>query len=427
MDECMILGLVLSLFLSPVLAVVAIIVVIAVLISQRRLIEILSAVPGSQYLVLFTSLTLGVSAIHANANGVMYAVAMAGLFMVALFARSVMTPLLMEKIIDWSGTASIPGFLVILAQSILVKAGPEYRASSLFLNANYYATITVLVALTCFHRLLHGSEYARLRTVIILAMNLAGLYLSGCRTAILALFLSILAMMFLGRRYRSAAALITAGMLMTVVSMRIPELMPRLNQSGSDLADRMAIWRTAVKGILANPWFGQGARSYLLAAARTGGPVTWHAHSLYLDPILNFGLVGTSLFLLYARDHLRSIFRLRREQRAADFFPLMAAMLVSILIHGLMDITVFQIQTGLLVCIYFSAAGLADPQATSLKKAGAGASAQPVLANLQPQPARPVTVLSPAPSASNAHRVVRNGDSPYNQSTTRSRHPLSGH
>ena len=257
-------------------------------------------------------------------------------------------------------------------------------------------------------------------------MNLAGLYLSGCRTAIMALFLSILAMLVLDRRYRTAVMLISAGMLMTVLAMRIPELMPRLDQSGSDLADRMAIWRTAVKGILTNPWFGQGARSYLLAAARTGGPVTWHAHSLYLDPILNFGLVGTSLVLLYARDHLRSIFRLRRKPRDAAFFPLTAAMLVSILIHGLMDITVFQIQTGLLVCIYFSAAGLADPQVTSFKKAGAGSSAQPVLEELQQQSARPVTVLSQAHSAANAVRVVRNGDSPYNQSTSRSRHPSSG-
>jgi len=423
----MVLGLVLSLFLSPVLAIAAIIAVIAVLFAQRRLVEILNAVPGSHYLMLFTTLTLGVSAIHANAMGILYAIAMSGLFMVALYVRSVMTPLLMEKIIDWSSTASIPGFLVILAQSILVKAGPEYRASSLFLNANYYATITVLVALTCVHRLLHQSEASRLRGLIILTMNLAGLYLSGCRTAILALFLSILAMLVLDRRYRTAAALIITGMLTTAVALRFPELMPRFNQSGSDLADRMAIWRTAVKGILANPWFGQGARTYLLTAAKFGGPVTWHAHSLYLDPILNFGFAGTSLFLLYVRDNLRSILRLRHEQREAALFPLISAMLISILVHGLMDITVFQIQTGLLVCIYFSSAGIADPRVNTLKRAGAGSSGQPVFGGIQPRPERPVTVLSQAPSASNAHRVVRNGDSPYNQGTSRSRHLLSGH
>lgn len=360
LDEWLAIALVSSIFISAILTVAVMVVVISILIWQERLKGILDTVAGAYYLIAFCGVSLVVSMVNQNPLGAVISIAMAGFFIISLFMRTIMTRTLFERIIDISCIASLPGFFVILIQNLLFSGGLEYRAGSLFLNANFYATITELVAMLCIYRLIQPDCENRFRLALVLTANLAGLYLSNCRTAILALAGAVLVLLVLNRHYRTAGfSLAAIGGIAGLVKW-IPAMLPRADQTGSDLVNRMSIWQAALKGILAHPWFGQGARTYPLIAAKYGGPVTYHAHSLYLDPLLNFGIVGVILLALYYQSNLRSIFQLQEEPQDSKRSFLLAAVLVSVLIHGTMDITVFSIQTGLLVSVLMAVAGIRE-------------------------------------------------------------------
>ena len=52
------------------------------------------------------------------------------------------------------------------------------------------------------------------------------------------------------------------------------------------------MWSTALKGIADHALFGMGPSAYQLVWPAYSGYPTFHAHNLFLDTLLNFGVVG---------------------------------------------------------------------------------------------------------------------------------------
>src|SRR5450756_1794636 len=117
-DELVILGLVLSLFASAVLAAAGMFAICGYLVWQDRLKTVIAAVENSGYLLVFCLVTLAVSLISRNLQGVVIAFVMCAMFIVSMFIRSVMTRALFEKIIDVGCLASLLGFVVIVIQKL---------------------------------------------------------------------------------------------------------------------------------------------------------------------------------------------------------------------------------------------------------------------------------------------------------------------
>ena len=81
---------------------------------------------------------------------------------------------------------------------------------------------------------------------------------------------------------------------------------------------------------------------------------TTHAHNLYLNLLLDFGVVGTILFLIVMFQMMRPIIAAFRHHYAKNMRMLVVGQLAVVLFHGMTDVTYLWVQTGMLTMIIFS-------------------------------------------------------------------------
>lgn len=359
-DEVIAFMLVGGLYLSAVATVVLLLLAAVWLAFTGRLKETLIRVPGSTGLAVFCLLSLVVSVINRNVQGILIAWVMGLLFLVTMRLRTAMTRSLFDRITGFCVLCSLPGFVAVVIQKAAAGAGEYYRPESLFLNANYYGAVASLTVLLCAYKAFRSSRPLRAAYAAAGVINLCGLLLSGCRTALPALAAAMIVLALADRRYRFAAFLIGSLAVALAVIVRHPELLPREERVGADLAYRLSIWETAVRGILRHPLVGRGGNAYLIASAELGRPSEYHAHSLILDPLLNFGLAGTMLLASFYLENWRAIRILRSDPQDRTRYALLASVMVCVLLHGLTDVTVFSVQTGTLVSVLLGVAGICE-------------------------------------------------------------------
>ncbi len=360
MDERIVLGLVISAFVSMYAVVAAMLGVIAYLIKEKRLIPLALTSPGIQY--LWALCALGIAAALANGNkmGVPVAMLLAVFFLIGAFVRSVMTRKLFDKIIEVSCAASLFAFAVAFVQ-YLTNGAHSARISSTFYNANYYAAAIEIVTLFAVYKLLHAKNRKQSCYYAAVAVfNAIGLYFSGCRTAVFALCVAATLMLVLCRSYKALCIHIGLCAGLAAIMFALPNLFPRMGQLDVDISTRIHIWRYAIASILQSPIFGKGALAFMRRHIIINHMHIMHTHSIYLEILLSFGLLGAGLVLAYLKNCLAPIWRMRRIGSDRDRFALAFALLGCIGLHGLVDATVFSIQAGLLMMLLFSLAGVQE-------------------------------------------------------------------
>jgi O-antigen ligase len=360
-DELIVIGLVFSIFVSVYTAAAALVLFIAYLIKSGKIVQIVDLTDGAAYLVLFFPLAAVISISSANVIGLLTTVVLAGVFLISMFIRSIMTHRLFEAIVKASCAGSLISFLAIIWQLMThIKSLGSYRPSATFLNANFYATMSVIVILFSLYQLTSTHHEKKGLLIMTIGVNLTGLYFCNCRSAIIALSAAVLVYLVLTRRYKAFG--ITAGMMLLLAGAiwLIPGLLPRTEEIGKDLAVRESIWRTAVYGIMKHPFFGQGGFAYLLTSKLAGGPAVNHAHSLFLDFILNYGFVGTALLVLYFRENLKPLRSMVQDVQDRQKSCLTVAVITAMLIHGITDVTVLGMQTGLFLAVIMAFPGLEE-------------------------------------------------------------------
>lgn len=85
-----------------------------------------------------------------------------------------------------------------------------------------------------------------------------------------------------------------------------------------------------------------------------GGHVTQHAHSVYLDPILSFGVVGVATLVPYMFDNCKRLFKVYQEKLNLRYVALVISCIAVILLHGVLDYTIFWVHTGMLFLLIAS-------------------------------------------------------------------------
>lgn len=360
LDELIVLGLVLSVFLTIYATAACTAAVMIYLIWKNKLIPLLASVPKAFMLPVFGALTLTVSIFYRNEQGLIAAVALSAFMIVALFIRSVMTERLFESLLDVSCAASIISVLVITVQILVSPGGVEIRAASTFMNANFYATIVEFVVLFSIHKLVRASKQKKFFYLAVLLANLAGLYMSNSRTAMLALALAVLFYFVISRQYRALIVSAAAAVGFALIICLMPAMQERILAVGIDMLDRVGIWRTAFRGITDSVMFGKGAGSYILTCIRYGGPIRPHAHNLFLELFLDFGVAGVFLISAYLKENLRAISLLQEKLADNSVQRLAQAVIFSVIIHGITDVTLLSLQTALLFFVVMGVAGIRE-------------------------------------------------------------------
>ena len=343
---------------------------IYLLVSKKAIIA-LKQTPQIKFLYLFVLISLSISIIHKNILG---ALATLGIFIVIIlmvYYRKHINQSTFEFIIDMLIVLSILWAIYGIYEqfqiyhrlgvdhfTFKVYARRENRLNSVFYNANYYAMMIEFIVLICVYKMMQVKTLRRIVFyVVTIVCNLFALYLSGSRTAWIPFVVTIPFMFLINKRFiyftTPMAGIGGAGLLLLLE----PKLMQRATIF-QDFAKRSNIWETAIKGIQAHPLLGEGPLTYFHIYKQYHGHPTQHAHSIYLDPILSHGIIGVILAGIYFAGNLKEVYLLLKRRIDLRLFSLISAFILTILIHGILDYTVYWVQTGLLFLIVLSASSM---------------------------------------------------------------------
>jgi len=105
---------------------------------------------------------------------------------------------------------------------------------------------------------------------------------------------------------------------------------------------RLLVWRESLGYILDHPWLGYGfGRGSLRAAlhATFNDGLLWHSHNLFLEVVLQTGLIGLALFLFLLASLLRAAARcLQSDALAVSVLGMVAGMIIlGMLIRNMTD------------------------------------------------------------------------------------------
>ena len=161
-------------------------------------------------------------------------------------------------------------------------------------------------------------------------------------------------MLIVSKKWRWLAllgGLTVAGVLAIVF---FPQYIPRLDEITETFTLRLRIWRVALEGFKQTPLFGQGPLTYFHICDDFVGKIpgvkvwnTQHAHNIIFDSLLSYGIVGAMFLWAYLGSFVAKIFS---YVKGNDNFikGLIASVLTLVLLHGMLDVTVLWVQTGIL-------------------------------------------------------------------------------
>ncbi len=311
--------------------------------------------PGSRFLIPFWALACLTGIFHKNWLGLICTLGMALLLIIGLWARRIMTTRIYEQMLDFACYLSIPlAPLAVLEQILLrVQYGgtlSSYRSVTVFFNSNYFATIAATVIIICAHKV--STHQGRHFTYFgIAALNFISAYTTGSIFVWVEIFFGVAAIFYvLRKRELLTGLLLGSGLFILLVYFAPNLLLPRHTESFLTTEHRVDVWVLAYHSFLQSPLFGRGMLGYYLVSKQASltDPsvfVTEHAHNLILDPLLNFGLIGCLPLLPYVACFLDTLVSKTIKRNCP---ALIAAVCVAGFLHGMTDMTLLWIQTGML-------------------------------------------------------------------------------
>lgn len=347
-----------SIFLPYYVTETVVCLIAGLVVCSRELRERVFDNPRASWLVLPMLIPFYVAAFYHNYKGIGAMALLLAAVICAMYLRRIMTRELFGRLLHIACLCSIACAGVAVGQKIAMWfTNPFFRPESMFFNANYYGTMAVFMVLVGTYQILNHVRFRWVYLATVFA-NLLGLYLCGSMSSLATMVISVMAMLLMFRRKKlviMGAFLVLAG---GILVMLVPELYPRLGDVEDTFGSRVTIWSTALKGIMETPLFGRGPEAYPLAYAQFGGYATYHCHNLLLDTLLNFGIVGTGLFAAFVVHQARQLYLRYKHYICREQCILIAAVSLAVLVHGVTDVTVFWIQTGMFFLLLFSASGI---------------------------------------------------------------------
>jgi O-antigen ligase len=317
--------------------------------------------PYTKFLLGFLMIPFFVSATYNNYWGMLYSIVLIAGVISGFYVRSVMTRPLFNKMMDTAVLASVWCAGIAVYQKIsCYSVAPRYRPTSAFHNANSYGMIIEFIIIIAIYRIFTNPRMKKLYLAVI-ALNMVGLYLCASLSAVMAVSFSVITILVFKGRYRLAGGLILFACAFVAVGMLWPSIFPRgMEAIDSTFEQRLSIWSTSMKGISLHPMLGTGPMSYPMVWERFGGYKTYHSHNLLLDTLLNFGIAGVASIGFYVFMQLKLLVLRFKNNICKNMNILLVALLVAVTVHGLTDVTIFWIQTGMLFLLIFSSTGIAS-------------------------------------------------------------------
>ena len=332
------------------------------LLYTKKIINAFKSTPKSKYLIIFMILTLVISLIYRNWIGAGCVVLIFIFVSLMLYYRKYINEEVFELILDMLIALSILWAIYGLYEQlqILNRLGYDHftlkvfsrrenRLNSVFFNANYYAMMIEFIIMMIGYKIFGTKELKKQVYYFITAcINFFLLYMTGCRTAFIATAVAMLVFLIINKNYWICCLIGMACIVIGIFFIIHPEQFPRIEKLVDNFTVRTKIWHAAIEGIKAHPLFGQGPMTYMMIFKQYAGHNTQHAHSIYLDPILSFGVIGVTTLIPYILDNCKRLFKVYKQKINLRYVALVISCIVVILLHGTLDYTIFWVHTGML-------------------------------------------------------------------------------
>lgn len=349
--------------------------------------EAYKQIPQSRFIIYFCLLSAIVSLFYQNYYGFVCSIGILVILSFVLYYRIHIDSRLFEYISNCIIVLSIFAALYALIEyigvlnsydidqfEILIFNRPQDRINSVFFNANYYAMMIEFFVCMTFYKILKirniKLEWKKfLYYIAVIGLNLFVLLLTGCRTAWPALAGGILIMLIVDKHYKTCGTILALVICICIYFLFNPSKFPRVDNIIDYFMTRANIWDVAIQNIITHPLFGEGPMTYMHIYPLYHGHPTEHAHSIYLDPLLCFGIVGILTILPYIYSNIKQLYHLWKLKIDKTLVALIVSFTAMIFIHGFLDYTIFFVQTGFLYLLIASSFDVHKKELSQYKNA----------------------------------------------------------
>lgn len=358
--ELILLGIILSIFLPFYLFVVVFCLYIISLIFTGDMKSILQKMGEHPMLLLFLGYSTVISILAQNWMGL---VASLGMFLFAVFFlyyqsilshkffRLILQLVLFGSVLS-AAFASLEHFQIVKKFNYAflspnMQVWHQNRAEVTFFNPNYYGIICCFCIMIAFY-LFTTTKLNWLKVFCVIAgfVNLFGLNFTQNRTAFPAIIAGAIIYLFTTIKNWKAFWLSIGVFAIGLSFLFSSDLGVRMGTLDSSMEERISIWDAGMALFKQNPFWGEGPLTYMHSYPRIHAPYHEHAHSLYIDTILSYGIVGTILLVLSSVAPVRLMMDMSQESGKRPIIGLYLSFLTVVAVHGIFDLALFWIQSG---------------------------------------------------------------------------------
>ena len=358
--ELILLGIILSIFLPFYLFVVVFCLYIISLIFTGDMKSILQKMGEHPMLLLFLGYSTVISVFEQNWMGL---VASVGMFLFTVFFlhyqsilshkffRLILQLVLFGSVLS-AAFASLEHFQIVKKFNYAflspnMQVWHQNRAEVTFFNPNYYGIICCFCIMIAFY-LFTTTKLNWLKVFCVIAgfVNLFGLNFTQNRTAFPAIIAGAIIYLFTTIKNWKAFWLSIGVFAIGLSFLFSSDLGVRMGTLDSSMEERISIWDAGMVLFKQNPFWGEGPLTYMHSYPRIHAPYHEHAHSLYIDTILSYGIVGTILLVLSSVAPVRLMMDMSQESGKRPIIGLYLSFLTVVAVHGIFDLALFWIQSG---------------------------------------------------------------------------------
>ena len=358
-QEGLLLGVILSIFLPFYLFVIIFISYLLWLVYTGEMKGILKRLSQHPILLFFIAYSTAISLLAQNVMGVVSSVAMFLFSIFFYYYQSQLTPkffrLTIEGILALSvfaaAFAALEHFQIVKKfdytfLSPRMQVWHQNRAEVAFFNPNYYGIICCFCIMIGFYLISTTKlRWLRIFSMIAIFANLFGLNFTQNRTAFPAIIFGAIIYLFTTIKNWRAFWLSIGVFGVGLAFLFSSDLGVRMGTLDSSMEERVSIWNAGMALFKQNPFWGEGPLTYMHSFPRIGAPYHEHAHSIYIDTILSYGVVGTVLLGIASATPVRMLIDMSQVPSKRPILGLYLSFLTVVAVHGIFDLALFWIQS----------------------------------------------------------------------------------
>ena len=358
-QEGLLLGVILSIFLPFYLFVVIFISYLLWLVYTGEMKGILKRLSQHPILLFFIAYSTAISLLAQNVMGVVSSVAMFLFTIFFYYYQSQLTPKFFRLTIE--GILALSVFAAAFAalehfQSVKkfdytflsprMQVWHQNRAEVAFFNPNYYGIICCFCIMIGFYLISTTKlRWLRIFSMIAIFANLFGLNFTQNRTAFPAIIFGAIIYLFTTIKNWRAFWLSIGVFGVGLAFLFSSDLGVRMGTLDSSMEERVSIWNAGMALFKQNPFWGEGPLTYMHSFPRIGAPYHEHAHSIYIDTILSYGVVGTVLLGIASATPVRMLIDMSQVPSKRPILGLYLSFLTVVAVHGIFDLALFWLQS----------------------------------------------------------------------------------